>query len=40
LKSINDHVAGYMVTHIECAAEMPDVILAVACNDQGRIYFN
>ena len=40
LKSINDHAAGYMVTYIECEKEMPDVILAVASNDQGRIYFN
>ena len=40
LKSINDHVAGYMVTYIECEKEMPDVIVAVASNDQGRIYFN
>ncbi len=40
LKSINDHVAGYMVTYIECEKEMPDVIMAVASNDQGRIYFN
>jgi hypothetical protein len=40
LKSINDHVAGYMVTYIECAKETPDVILAVSSNDQGRIYFN
>ena len=40
LKSINDHVVGYMVTYIECEKEMPDVIVAVASNDQGRIYFN
>lgn len=40
LKSINDHVAGYMVTYLECEQETPDVILAVASNDQGRIYFN
>jgi hypothetical protein len=40
LKSINDHVAGYMVTYIECEQETPNVILAVASNDQGRIYFN
>jgi hypothetical protein len=40
LKSINDHVAGYMVTYIECDANIPDVIMAVASNDQGRIYFN
>lgn len=40
LKSINDHVAGYMVTYVECDADTPDVVLAVASNDQGRIYFN
>ena len=40
LKSMNDHFAGYMVTYIECEKEMPEVILAVASNDQGRIYFN
>lgn len=40
LKSINDHVAGYMVTYIECDADVPEVVLAVASNDQGRIYFN
>jgi hypothetical protein len=40
LKSVNDHVAGFMVTCIECDKEMPDVVLAVASNDQGRIYFN
>ena len=40
LKSINDHAAGYMVTYIECDQETPDVMLAVASNDQGRIYFN
>jgi hypothetical protein len=40
LNSINDHVAGYMVTYIECDVDIPDVIMAVASNDQGRIYFN
>jgi hypothetical protein len=40
LKSINDHVAGYMVTYIECDKEMPGLTIAVASNDQGRIYFN
>jgi hypothetical protein len=40
LKSLNDHVAGYMVTYIECDREIPDVIIAVASNDQGRLYFN
>ena len=37
---MNDHAAGYMVTYIECDKEMPDVTMAVASNDQGRIYFN
>ena len=40
LKSLNDHAAGYMVTYIECETERPGVILAVASNDEGRIYFN
>ena len=40
LKTDNDHAAGFMVTYLECEKEMPDVIVAVASNDQGRIYFN
>jgi hypothetical protein len=40
LKSVNDHTVGYMVTYIECEKEMPDVIMAVGSNDEGRIYFN
>ncbi len=40
LKTVNDHAAGYMVTYIECDTEKPDVIMAVASNDEGRIYFN
>jgi hypothetical protein len=40
LKSVNDHAAGFMVTYIECDTEMPGVTMAVASNDQGRIYFN
>jgi hypothetical protein len=40
LKSVNDHAAGYIVTYIECETEKPDVIMAVASNDEGRIYFN
>lgn len=40
LKTINDQAAGYMVTYLECDADTPDVIVAVASNDQGRIYFN
>jgi hypothetical protein len=40
LKTIHDHAAGYMVTYIECETEKRDVIMAVASNDEGRIYFN
>ena len=40
LKSINDHSAGYAVTYVECDQDIPEVVLAVASNDQGRIYFN
>lgn len=40
LKSINDHVAGYAVTYVECDQDIPEVVLAVASNDQGRILFN
>ncbi len=40
LKTQNDHAAGFMVTYIECEKEMPGVTMAVASNDQGRIYFN
>ena len=34
LKSVNDHAVGYMVTYIECDTERPDVIMAVASNDE------
>jgi hypothetical protein len=40
LKTVNDHAAGFMVTYIECDREMPGLTMAVASNDQGRIYFN
>src|SRR5205085_8836457 len=40
LKTVNDHAAGYMVTYIESETENPGVIMAVASNDEGRIYFN
>jgi hypothetical protein len=40
LKTVNDRAAGYMVTYIESESERPDVIMAVASNDEGRIYFN
>lgn len=40
LKTQNDHAAGYVATYIECETEIPGVILAVASNDEGRIYFN
>lgn len=40
LKSANDRAAGYMVTYLECETEIPNVVMAVGSNDQGRIYFN
>ncbi len=40
LDSINDRVAGYMVTYVECDEEIPNVMMSVGSNDQGRIYFN
>lgn len=40
LKTLNDRAAGYMVTYIESETERPEVIMAVASNDEGRIYFN
>jgi hypothetical protein len=40
LKTVNDHAAGFMVTYIECDRDMPGLTMAVASNDQGRIYFN
>ena len=40
VKSLNDREAGYAVTYIACETEKPDVIMAVASNDEGRIYFN
>ena len=40
VKAPGDREAGYAVTYIECETEKPDVIIAVASNDEGRIYFN
>lgn len=40
LNTVNDRAAGYMVTYIECETELHDVTMAVASNDEGRIYFN
>ena len=40
LDSLNDRAAGYMVTYIECEEDIPDVMMSVGSNDQGRIYFN
>ena len=40
VKTLGEKEAGYAVTYIECETERPDVIMAVASNDQGRIYFN
>jgi hypothetical protein len=40
LQTQNDRAAGFLVTYVECEKEMRDVTMAVASNDQGRIYFN
>ena len=40
LKSQNDHAGGFIVTYVECDQEISDVTMAVASNDEGRIYFN
>ena len=40
VNTLGEKEAGYAVTYIECETERPDVIMAVASNDQGRIYFN
>jgi hypothetical protein len=40
LKTVNDHAIGYLVTYVECEAEMPGVIMALGSNDEGRLYLN
>lgn len=40
LNGMHDRAAGYLVTYVACDRDRPDVILEVASNDQGRIYFN
>ncbi len=40
LDSLNDRAVGYMVTYVECEQDIPDVMMSVGSNDQGRIYFN
>jgi hypothetical protein len=40
LKSVNDHVAGFMVTYIESDKDLADVTMALGSNDQGRLYLN
>jgi hypothetical protein len=40
LKTQNDRAAGFMVTYIECDKDMFDVTMALASNDQGRLYLN
>ena len=40
LNSVNDHVAGFMVTYIECERAMTNVTMTVGSNDQGRLYLN
>ena len=38
--SADDHVAGFMVTYIECDQAMSNVTMALGSNDQGRLYLN
>jgi hypothetical protein len=40
VKTLNDREAGYAVTYIESETEQSGVIMTVASNDEGRIYFN
>ena len=40
LQTENDRAAGFMVTYIECDKEMPEVTMAIASNDQGRLCLN
>ena len=40
LKTANDHAAGFIVTYIECDKAMTNVTMALASNDQGRLYLN
>ncbi len=40
LKSVNDHVAGFIVSYIECDEAMTDVTMTLGSNDQGRLYLN
>jgi hypothetical protein len=40
VNTLGEKEAGYAVTFVECETEKQDVIMAVASNDQGRIYFN
>lgn len=40
LKSQNDRAVGYVVAYLECEREIPNVVMAVGSNDQGRIYLN
>jgi hypothetical protein len=40
MKTENGRAAGFMVTYLECDKEMPEVTMAIASNDQGRLYLN
>jgi quinoprotein glucose dehydrogenase len=40
LKTVNDHVAGFVVTYIECDQAIPNVTMTLGSNDQGRLYLN
>ena len=40
LKTESGRAAGFMVTYIECDKDIPNVTMALASNDQGRLYLN
>ena len=40
LQSASDRAMGYIVTYIQCDDEMPGLVMALASNDQGRLYLN
>jgi len=40
LNSAAVHVAGFMVTYIECDQAMTNVTMTLGSNDQGRLYLN
>jgi hypothetical protein len=40
LNSADDHVAGFIVTYLECDQARTNVTMTLGSNDQGRLYLN